>query len=357
MITSPPHGSLKNLHSNAAHWTRRDALAALSVGGLGALFARAGRLSAQEKLAADAPTPMPAAAVFAQPGAYQFRIGAIEAWAFNDGGFAPLVAEAPFYMNEPREKLADNLRAAFLPTDRVDLQFNVLLVKIGSERVLIDAGCGAAFGPAGGKLLAQMATAGFTPADITGVVLTHAHGDHMGGLLDAQGVPVFRNAQHFVAKAERQFWLGAAPDMSGYGVDEANKVGFVKAAQGVLGATTLKWQEISGGEKLLGGLEIIAAPGHTPGHLAVMVASGNAQLLHIADAAHHHALTLAHPEGRIAFDGDSAAALSTRRALLDRASADRIKVFGAHMPFPALGHVRRVGLAYEWVVAPWSFLV
>jgi len=311
--------------------SRRDALRLLGLAGTGA-FLGSSLVRAADAAIADAPS-----LAGAQPGTYRFSIGTIEAIAFNDGGFAMPPADSPFGIGEPREKVAAALDAALVPTDKVRLPFNVLLVRLGAELVLFDTGSGPAFGPAGGRLLGQLEAAGIKPGQITGIIVTHMHGDHFGGLLDAQGEIVFKNAKVFMHRAEHAHWTAHG---------DANARKYLEAFAG-------KWQLIAGGEKLLGGLEIIEAFGHTPGHIMVGIHSGSDSLLHLVDVVHNHVLSFAHPEWVMKFDAQSDTAIATRKAVLERCAADRSRVFGYHMPFPSLGRVRRAGAAYEYVIEPW----
>jgi glyoxylase-like metal-dependent hydrolase (beta-lactamase superfamily II) len=252
--------------------------------------------------------------------------------------------------------VAAALEAAWLPGDRVQIPFNALLVRAGPELVLIDAGCGASFGAVGGKMFAALAAAGVRTEQITGVILTHAHRDHFGGLLDAEKRPVFPQAQLFVSRTEHDFWMSSAPDLSSMAIPAEDAKEFILGAQTALGAYKDRLQLVAGGDRILEGFELLDTPGHTPGHLAVLIGSGRDQLLHFADAAHHHALSFAHPDWRFAFDADAALAVETRKKLFDRAAADRLRLFGTHMPFPALGRVKKAttGAAYEFVAEPWA---
>jgi glyoxylase-like metal-dependent hydrolase (beta-lactamase superfamily II) len=327
--------------------SRRDALRFLGLAGSAAMLAPlAGRST--EPAASAKP-----AAVVAQPGFYRFKLGAFEATAFIDGGMAGPTAQLPFWKGRSPDEVGSALSAAFLPPDQIRIPFCVLLVRMGAELVLVDSGAGALFGPVGGQLPAQLAAAGVDPAKITAVILTHAHGDHMGGLLDpASKTPVFKNARHFIHRQEHAFWSGSSPDLSSLDMPEADKQGFIAAAKTHLAAIT--FEQISAGDKLLDGLEIIDAPGHTAGHIAVLFSSGRDQLLHLVDTVHHHALSFAHPDWSFAFDADPAQAVATRKKLLDRAAADRLRIFGAHLPFPALGHVRSLAKdRYEHVIEAW----
>lgn len=333
--------------------SRREALRWMGWGGAAALLASAGGGALRAAESVDAKSHA-AGSGLVQPAFYRFKIGAFDAIAFNDGAFNPPVAQSPFGVGEPVEAKVAVLREAFLPVASVNLQFNVLLVRMGAEWVLFDAGCGGLFGPAGGRLVAQMAAAGVRPEQITAVFLTHAHGDHFGGLFDAEKQVVFKNATHYAGRAEYDFWTGLNPDVSGLNQSEEGRKGMVSGARGALEALRGKWQLIAPGDKLIEGLEVIAAPGHTPGHLVFLISSGGDQVLHMADIAHHHAITFARPEWVLAFDVQPKVAEATRRKLFDRAAADRLKVFGAHMPFPAMGHVKALGGSYEFIIAPWS---
>lgn len=340
--------ALANRIPSAAQLSRRDALRILGLAGTAALLAP-GLLHSAEPVAVKPTLPTLAGP---QPGFYRFRIGSLEALALNDGGFSPSVAESPLGVGEPREHIVASLRDTFLPTENIQIPFNVLLVRTDSDLLMIDAGCGSMFGPAGGRLLGNLAAAGVKPEQITGIILTHVHGDHFGGLLDANKEPVFKNAHLFISRKEHAFWTSASPDFSAQPMPEDARKGLIVGAQSCLNTLKDRWQFIAPGEKLMEGLEIIDAPGHTPGHIALLFSSGSDQLLHFVDAAHHHALSFAHPEWKLAFDTQPPIATATRKKLFDRAAADRLRVFGGHMPFPSLGHIRAIGGHYEHVIEP-----
>lgn len=331
-----------------SNFSRRDALRLLGLAGTAALFTPS-LLRAAEPTA----TPiLPPTLSGTQSGFYRFKIGALEALALNDGGITPAVADSPFGVGEPRENVIATLHDAFLPTDKVQLPFNVLVVRIGSELIMVDSGCGPVYGAAGGRLVANLAAAGVKPEQITAIILSHVHGDHFGGLLDANKEPVFKNAKLFIHRQEHAFWTGSSPDLSAMKFPEENKKAAIVGAQTYLNALKGKWQFITGGDKLLDGIEVVEAFGHTPGHIALLLSSGSDQLLHFVDAAHNNAISFAHPEWIVAFDTQPQVAIATRRKLYDRAAADRVRVFGAHMPFPALGHIRATSGHYEFVIEP-----
>jgi glyoxylase-like metal-dependent hydrolase (beta-lactamase superfamily II) len=328
--------------------SRRDALRFFGLAGAAVALSPSLLRATDATPAVDQPPTLAGA----QTGFYRFRIGDFEALALNDGGMAPATAESPFGVGEPREKVAATLHDAYLATDKVRIPFNVLLVRIGSELVMTDSGCGGLYGPAGGRLVANLAAAGVKPDQITAIILSHAHGDHFGGLLDANKEPVFKNARLFIHRQEHAFWTGASPDLSALNMPDETRKAFIVGAQSYLAAFKGKWQLVSGGDKIVDGLEVVEAFGHTPGHTALVFSSGSEQLLHFVDIAHHHAISFAHPEWILAFDSQPPVAIATRKRLFDRAAADRLRVFGAHMPYPALGHVRSTNGRYEYVIEP-----
>jgi glyoxylase-like metal-dependent hydrolase (beta-lactamase superfamily II) len=342
MTTASPRPRIPHL---PATLSRRDALRLLGLSGL-ALAAMPAWLRA-----ASGPAPE---LTGTEPGFYRFRIGGLEAVALSDGGISGPLSTMNFWADVQNKVIVDALYAAFEPPE-IHLGFSVLLVKVGNELVLVDTGCGSLFGPIGGRLVGNLAAIGVTPEQITTVILSHAHGDHMGGLLNLQtGQVTFKNARHLIHGSEYDFWMGGNPDLSAVRMPDDAKATAKANARKVLDGLKDRWERVNPGDKPMAGLEIIDAPGHTPGHIGVLYTDGGESLLHVADAAHHHTLSFEHPEWGFIADVQPEVAKQTRRRLLARAAEERIRIFGAHLPFPAIGHVRATEGHFEYVIEPWN---
>lgn len=300
--------------------------------------------------------PMPVAE---PPAFYRISVGAIECTILSDGGGPSPGSPQPIFAPDADPADVERiLTDRYLPTDRSTSYFNAMLVKTGNAVVLIDAGSGDLIGPAGGKLEANLRASGVTPEQVTHVILTHAHLDHMGGLKTSweanAGAPRFPNARLVASRAEHDFWTSAAPDLSGLRVPDDFKKRFLALGAATFesfkGATDL----VQPGDRILPGIEILGAPGHTPGHICVLVRDGDASLLHMADVAHHFLLVFARPEWSPIYDADPARAEATRRRIFDMAAMERLNVVGYHMPWPGVGNIRRGGNGYEWLPRPWG---
>ena len=280
------------------------------------------------------------------PGAYRVKVGAIEVTALLDGHLELEPADFPRLVPSAAQRLLDD---AFLGGWPLRIPVNAYLVNDGARLALIDTGTSNTMGPTVGHLPASLTAAGIDPASIDIVLLTHMHPDHANGLLTPAGAVAFPNAEVVAAADEAAFWL--AEDALGRAGPGARRF---EMAQKALKPYAARLRRVTPGGEVAPGITSIGASGHTPGHTAYRVASGNDQLLIWGDTIHAAALQFAHPDWSSTFDHDRAQAEATRSTLLDMAATDRIAVAGMHLPFPGIGHVARSATAYSFVPAPWQ---
>jgi glyoxylase-like metal-dependent hydrolase (beta-lactamase superfamily II) len=286
------------------------------------------------------------------PDIYSFKIGDTEAFVIHDG-FLSMPAIQPMFVPEAKpEELQELLKKNFLPADSFAVSLNVLVIKDSAGVSIFDSGAGSAFGSAMGKLIRGLAKVGVTPADVKTIYVTHGHGDHIGGLVNDANQPVFSSAKIIVPKHELEFWTAEHPDLSGMRTTDETKTQTAASAKKIFDA--IKSQLVlKGPGEVAPGVELISAPGHTPGHAMYRVTRGSDKVLVIGDIVHVFAAQFPHPEWTMAYDVNPALAIETRRKAFKQLAADRTLVLGYHMPFPGLGHVRAEGQGFEWVPKPW----
>jgi glyoxylase-like metal-dependent hydrolase (beta-lactamase superfamily II) len=320
--------------------TRRSVLAAgaaLAAGRLlGGCAAPAGRAEAAAPPCPDRSTH------------YRFRLGDFQVTTICDAaavidGPWPIVGE-----NRPPGEVEGLMRESLLPEKKFRPGFTPMLVQTGRELILFDTGNGAGGfvpRPHGGWLAAQLGPAGWTPEQVDVVVLSHAHPDHIGGVLEG-GKPLFPRARYVMGQAEYDYWSsadhrGSPPDSNEYKTSRLFRATMAPLAD--------RFTFVKPGGEVAPGIRAIEAYGHTPGHLAFHLESQGKRLLFWGDCAHHEVASLAHPEWHAFFDMDKARGARTRRRIYEMAAAERLPVVGYHASFPSVGYVQRAGSAYRWL--------
>lgn len=280
-------------------------------------------------------------------GVTRVDLGAVKVTMLNDGYFArPL--DANFVRNAALADVQAALAAAGLPTDRVEVPFNPLLVDVGGQRVLFDAGNGEFGAATAGKLLANMAQAGIEPASINAVVISHFHGDHINGLRNKAGQLVFPNAKIYVPEPEWNWWM-----------DDARMAAAPEAMKGIFIASRRVFGPIAGavikyapGVEVLPGVRSLPAYGHTPGHTAFLIEGGKRKLMFWADTTNVAALFVRNPDWAVMFDMDAEAARLTRRKLSEMVVKENLLLAGYHLPGAGIGTLVRRGNGYEFMPLP-----
>lgn len=335
---------------NRRSFVQRTGLTGLSLAALGLMTPRA--KADPDPAPGQLPAPSPAEEL-AEPAILPFRIGNLDAFVVHDGVLGLPTVQPMFAPEAKPSEIEDSLKRHHLPPHRAALSVNVLVVKSKDGIMLFDSGTGKAFGPGLGRLLRGLARLGIGPGDVKTIFVTHAHADHIGGLVNEKNESVFGSARIVADRKEVQFWTSATPDLSGMRTPPETKTQTLASIQKFLGG--VKGQlDLHEPGKISSEVELLAAPGHTPGHSYYLVSSGSEKLLLFGDAVHLYALQFEHPEWTMTYDVNPPEAITTRRKLFKHAGSDGTLLMGAHMPFPGLGHVEREGKAYAWVPRPWA---
>jgi glyoxylase-like metal-dependent hydrolase (beta-lactamase superfamily II) len=279
---------------------------------------------------------------------HRFRLGDIEATVVADG---PLDMGAPdkTFLGFDKADIDGLLTQNFLPLENVRIEQNALVINTGGRLVLFDAGMGTMklLGPHSGRLAANLRAAGIDPATIDDIVVSHAHFDHIAGIMADDGTRNFPNARIHMAQADYDFW-----------VDDA-KLGTPLKLVSEPAIKHLRPNRdrivfFNDGQEFLPGVQAMAAPGHTPGHTAFAITSAGKTMVYIADLSHHHVLLLERPRARFVFDSDPAQAAETRLRIFDRIARERLPILAYHFPWPGLGHLAKAGDGYRYVASPTS---
>ena len=269
-----------------------------------------------------------------QAGYYRVKVGAAEVIALSDGS---IILPALNLLTNAQPGEVERLLTYAYRNPQVETSVNAYLIVSESNLVLVDTGGGDLLGPTANKLSAGLAAAGYKPEQITDILITHSHGDHVGGLTDGTGM-VFPNATIRVESRELAFWT-APGNGAGAKVRPYLEAGKVKT--------------FDGNAQLLPGISAMATPGHTPGHSFYVLESQGEKIVFWGDLMHVAEVQFPNPSITIAFDSDSrSAAAQRRKAYLEAASIGYL-VASTHVSFPGIGRLRPSGSGYQWFPIPY----
>jgi glyoxylase-like metal-dependent hydrolase (beta-lactamase superfamily II) len=277
-------------------------------------------------------SPPPAAPTARSGRAERFAIGTFEAYALDDGHLVVPNDGKLLAFGRPPSEAAELLAAAGLPRDTIRLDIQCLLVKAGDRVILFDTGTGDPSFEATGQLPQSLALAGIAPVAVTDIVISHAHGDHVGGLVTKAGALAFPAATIHISAPE---WAAfqASPD-----ADSQRMVAIIAA----------KVSAFEPGAQVLPGVKAVATQGHTPGHSSFEITSDTDKVFYLGDVAHHSVLSVQRPAWSIQVDADHAAAERVRHHTLATLATDHTRVFAVHFPFMGVGHVVAQGAGFAW---------
>lgn len=247
----------------------------------------------------------------------------------------------------PRAALAPILTEYNLSAKQLTPECNLALYRDGTRNVLFDVGSGPDFMPTAGTIVDSLAVLGLAPEDITHVVFTHAHPDHIWGLLDDFDDLLFANATYMMGRGEWDYW---------WNPETVNTIGEARATFAVGAKRRMEAIEdavvfFNAGDEVLPGIAAVATPGHTPGHMAFEVRQGTSAALVVGDAIGNHHVAFRKPDWESGSDQDAVMAVGTRKMLLDRLASEQMPVIGFHLPQGGIGRVETADDGYRFVGA------
>jgi len=277
---------------------------------------------------------------------HRFVLGNAEVTVVSDGPL-PLGDPSGTFTGVPKEDVKKMLADNFLSPDNVVLEQNSPIVNTGDKLILFDTGMGSSkmFGGTTGRQQKSMMEAGIKPEDIDAVVCSHAHVDHIGGIVDANDKPLFPNAQIYISQTDFDFWT------------DEGKLGspakdFVVHARKNLLPVRDRIVFFKDGQEFLPGVQAIAAPGHTVGHTIFMVSSAGKSFAFMGDLSHHSVLLLERPRMEFSYDTDPKQAAESRVKLLTMLAANKTPVMSYHFAWPGYGHVAKAGDGFRYFAEP-----
>ena len=275
------------------------------------------------------------------PGYYRFMAGNYEITSIYDG-YSNLALDT--YKGTDAASAEASIKKEYSHVSgsgkdfRLKISVNTFLINTGKDLILIDTGSGNSAGPTMGAVKKNIEMSGYKPEDVTKILFTHLHPDHVGGLAEG-GKPVYPNAVIYVNEKEMEFWL--------------NNPGFKQEFKDILNSykNNKKYKALKDGTEIVTGIKGVLLPGHTIAHMGYEITSGGQKLLIWGDIVHGYEVQFANPDVTTAYDYDQNQAKETRKALMAKVSKDGTMIAGSHLPFPGIGHIESNadGTGYRWI--------
>ncbi|TDS12189.1 MBL fold metallo-hydrolase [Sphingobacterium paludis] len=278
-------------------------------------------------------------------------IGTLETYIISDG-FVELEHIHPVFAPDENPVLVkQELEKLHLKDQPGQASINILLIRSNGKLILLDTGSGIYLGPNSGKLLEGLESLGIEPVDITDIIISHAHLDHIGGILDGNGNLVFPSAAYHIAAKEHEFWMAKEPSFS-RSKGQSDQSFSISLAKKIFTKIASKLHLFQYGDTLFGCMKTELAEGHTPGHTIFTIYAGNKAIKHIVDT-FHTPLLIAQPGWGTQWDTDFYKAVETRELIIKRAIEQNTVIMSCHLPWPGLGYIDRVDNQAYWTIYPY----
>ena len=272
-------------------------------------------------------------------------LGGVKIDVLSDGNLR--LPTAMLMANAPKEEVAAYFAKHKLSMEALEPSCNLTLLRDGERTILFDVGSGPNFMPSAGKLADAMDAIELDPADVTHVVFTHAHPDHLWGLMDDFDEPLFSEAQYMISKTEWDFWIDK---------ETVNKIGearqvFAVGAMRNLKAIEDKITRFNFEDEILPGVRAFDTSGHTPGHTSFEIRSGGESVVVVGDVLTNPFYSFEKPHWPSGSDQDYDGGITARKSLLDQLEHGKMQMIGYHIPYPGIGRVERNGNEFKFVAA------
>jgi glyoxylase-like metal-dependent hydrolase (beta-lactamase superfamily II) len=284
------------------------------------------------------------------PRSHSYAVGDITVSVIDDG-FRKIPVTDGYCLNASAAEMNAALEAGGLKPGVLHNPFQPIVLTIGTVRVLFDTGNGeGAFAESKGErgnLPRSLAAAGMSREDIDVVVISHCHGDHVNGLVTADGKAAFPRAEIKVPSVEWRFWMDDG-EMSR--APAGRMTDLFKNNRRVFDALDRKVTPYDWDREVAPGVTAVGTAGHSIGHTSFVVSSGSHTLYLLSDVCiNNPPLFVAHPGWHTVNDQDPVQAEATRRRVLTMLAAEEMKVQAFHFPWPGVGHIEKAGEGFRFL--------